>query len=497
MFQRPRRFWWAPAALAATLLSGGLFAFHWNALAPPPAPRSQRLAPPFPTKTPAPAVSGGPCEGAMLDPNVPHEVHQLGNASVQQSFDCFSWQSLVALNWPAGEKRGEPDAAKAFGELGADGRVVWTTFKQPHQIFLDQGQNPCACDPKTPGCLDTCWSSEATAPPICPSGTAAGSPLLQATSKVGTVADGNVQAVPNVWLTDQSGQLVRYEIRIDRDSFDYIVGNGFFNGATQDALPAAFNFPTGADGGPLGAIEIKAAWKVLGAKDDAKRFFIEDATIVDTRVDIATGRPDKHGVYPTCNLPGEGPCCQRKMGLVGFHIAHKVKGRPQWVWSTFEQVDNAPIQGASPDPKAHYSFNDPACTSCVENANPQRTGAPMTMPVQVARATRIDIPLLPKDVNDQWHALVHDTVWENYVLVSTQWPADPLAVNGDHQPTPEVLSNTTLETYIQSGKKDTASCLTCHSFASGLNGCPGDFSFLLGKAQPRPKTHERSCGGAP
>jgi hypothetical protein len=492
--QLKRRFWWAPAGLAAALLSGGLFAFHGNG--PAPAPFTPSLAPaPLPARALAQAAPAGPCVSAALDPNVPHEVHQVGGATIQQAFDCFSWQSLVALNWPAAElKNGEPGTAKAFGERRADGRVVWTTFKQPHQIFLDQGQNPCQCDPKTPGCLEACWNQpDATAPAACQAG-AGGGPALAATSKVGTVADRSQQAVPNVWLTDQSGQLARYEIRVDRDSFDYIVGNGFFNGNAQDALTAAFDFPTGADGGPLGAIELKAAWKILGPKDDPKRFFTEDATIVDTKADLATGRPDpRGGVYPTCNLPGEGPCCQRKMGLVGFHIAHKVKGRPQWVWSTFEQVDNAPIQGETPDPKAHYSFNDPTCAACVENQNPRLAGAPMTTPVQVARTTRVDIPLLPKDVNDQWHALVRGTVWENYVLVSTQWPAAPGAKK-DPKPTPEVLSNTTMETYIQSADRRTASCMTCHSFASGLNGCPGDFSFLLGLAQPRPATHTRNCG---
>jgi hypothetical protein len=424
---------------------------------------------------------------------VPHEVHALAGATLQQDFDCFSWQSLVALNWPAGAKNGEADTAMAFGGRRADGRVVWTTYKQPHLVFLDQGKNPCACDPKTPGCLEKCWNEDPAPTASCPSGPVGGPPL-QATSKVGTVADTGLQAVPNVWLTDQSGQLVRYEIRLDRDSFEYIVGNGFFNGTTQDKLATAFDFPTGADGGPLGAMELKAAWKVLGAKDDAQRFFTEDATIVDSRVDAATGRPDKdHGVYLTCDLPGEGPCCQRKVGLVGFHIAHKVKGRPQWVWSTFEQVDNAPLQSASPDPSAHYSFNDPTCTACIENQNPRLTRTPMTVPVQVARVTRIDIPLLPKDVNDQWHALVRGTVWENYVLVSTQWPAAPQA--DDVQPTPEVLSNTTMETYIQNLDRHTASCITCHSYASGLNGCKGDFSFLLNKARPRPKP--RGCSTPP
>jgi hypothetical protein len=485
-----RRFWWAPAGLTAILLAGGLPAFHW--IAARPSTVSRPVAPP-----PSAAFAvrpAGPCVGAALDPKAPHEVHSLAGATRQEEFDCFSWQSLVALNWAASADNGQPDTAKTFGERRADGRVVWTTFKQPHEIFLPTGENPCSCNPEEPGCLDRCWNEGAKkTPDVCHQDADHAQPELALTSKVGTVADRDMQAVPNVWLTDQSGQLVRYEIRFDRDSFDYIIGRGFFNGNTQDAFTEVFNFPSGAEGGPLGAIETKAAWKVLSSTDDEKRFFTEDATIIDSRVDTATGRVDKeHGVYLTCNLPGEGPCCHRKMGLVGFHIAHKVKGLPQWVWSTFEQVDNAPIQGAPRDSASRYSFFDPLCLTCAENQNPRRVGAPMTAPVQVTRVTRPDIPLLPQAVNDQWHTLVHGTVWENYVLVSTQWPADPTA-KSNPKPTPEVLSNTTLETYIQSSDKQTASCMKCHSFASGLNGCSADFSFLLSQAHPRPKTHERIC----
>lgn len=481
-----RRFWWVPMGLTATLLAGGLPAFHW--IAASPSAVSRPVAPAFAVR-PSPS---GPCVGAALGPEPPHQVRPVPLATQQEEFDCFSWQTLVALNWAAGEGNGRPDTAKAFGERRADGRVVWTTFKQPHEIFLPAGENPCPCNPREPGCLDQCWNQGAKPPDVCHQDAGDNRPALELTSKVGTVADRDAQAVPNVWLTDQSGQLVRYEIRLGRDSFDYIVGNGFFNGKTQDAFTEIFDFPSGARGGPLGAIETKAAWKVLSSTDDEQRFFTEEATIVDTRVDNATGRVDKeHGVYLTCNLPGEGPCCQRKMGLVGFHIARKVKDVPQWVWSTFEHVDNAPIQGAPRIPGSRYSFFDPLCQHCAENQNPRRVGASMTAPVQVTRVTRPDIPLLPKAVNDQWHTLVRGTVWENYVLVSTQWPAEPS--KPDPKPTPEVLSNTTMETYIQNADKQTASCMKCHSYASGLNGCSADFSFLLSQAQPRPKTHERIC----
>ncbi len=36
----------------------------------------------------------------------------------------------------------------------------------------------------------------------------------------------------------------------------------------------------------------------------------------------------------------------RTVGLVGLHIVPKVQGAQQRLWATFEQIDNAPDQGA-------------------------------------------------------------------------------------------------------------------------------------------------------
>ena len=66
------------------------------------------------------------------------------------------------------------------------------------------------------------------------------------------------------------------------------------------------------------------------------------------------------------------------MGLVGLHIIIRTNSAPQWVWSTFEHVANAPDAPAPPPPFAkdatveplvpgsHFSFND---------ANPQNQPA--------------------------------------------------------------------------------------------------------------------------
>jgi hypothetical protein len=471
---------WKPFLLATLLVAAGLFL---TATLPGSLAAAAEEEPP--------ATAAGPCLNAALSPELPHEVAPQGG-SRQDDFDCFSWRSLVAVNWAAGASNGEPDRSKPFGQLGRDGQVVWTTYKQPAAVFLPAGANPCDCDTSQPACRQSCWNAPPRVPSVC-SGLAATAPItLTMSSKTGNFADAQVQAVPNVWLTDQRGNLVRYDVRMNQDVFDFTAARKYYDGRSQWANPSAtFDMPAGENGGPVGPVNTKAAWKIVSPEEES-RFFTLDAVVVDTRINPVDGYADpKNGVYMTCNRRGEGPCCVRRVGLVGFHIAHKVKGSPQWVWSTFEQQENAPLAGQPPDPLRKYSFNNQSCGTgpeCRPNQNPRKAKIPVKTPVQVERVVQKDdtgkpVPLVPRPVNEQWRALVRGTVWQNYVLVSTQWP-------DAGKPVPQYLANTTMETYNQVQgpsvpAKYTSSCMFCHKFASGLNGKPGDFSYLFSKAQPR------------
>jgi hypothetical protein len=438
---------------------------------------------------------GLPCPGAALSPSLPHEVSlQTPGQPVQNDFDCFSWQSLVALNWPVSATNGEPEPKIDFGHTGRDGLVTWMTYKQPAELFLAGGANPCGCDTSDPKCRETCWNALPALPAVCGNqGTAAKVELFN-TSKAGSFLDSAQQAVPNVWLTDQNRNLARFEVRMNRDVFDFIATHKYYDGRNQWSNPqATFILPAGEDNGPAGAVDVKAAWRIV-KKEEEDRFFTVDAVILDTKIDVATGRPDPNGRFMTCNQASEGPCCRRRVGLVGFHIAHKTKQRPQWVWSTFEHIDNAPTEGEAPVGGMSYSFFNPNCGAgpqCVSNQNPRKAHLPVNIPVQVERVVQKDAAgkprSLPKEVNDQWHDLVRETVWRNYILVSTQWPTNPSSKTGN--PEPAFLANTTLETYNQvpdpaTPRSKPSSCINCHLVASGLNGKSGDFSFLFSKARP-------------
>ena len=197
--------------------------------------------------------------------------------------------------------------------------------------------------------------------------------------------------------------------------------------------------------------------------------------------------------------------------LVGLHIAHKVDPFTEWVWSTFEQVDNVPpdsdISPKPPPPPNGYSFNNGTDTpktvngySYKPNPCPPAPGQPCPpqKPVQVTPVN--PIPNTPagastRDFNSYYQQLLKGTVWQYYQLVVTQWPSNPgiganapfmLMQNGGVYPLnagaafPSLGAvNTTMETYFQA-QNDAAgaggnSCMSCHyragqsDFSWGLN----------------------------
>jgi hypothetical protein len=84
------------------------------------------------------------------------------------------------------------------------------------------------------------------------------------------------------------------------------------------------------------------------------------------------------------------------MGLVGLHIVRKTHQLQQWMWATFEQVDNVP-GGSNHPTSVPYSFHNPTCGAsplCTPNATPNPTpvsGTPTLYPVQVVREYPIPV----------------------------------------------------------------------------------------------------------
>ena len=135
-----------------------------------------------------------------------------------------------------------------------------------------------------------------------------------------------------------------------------------------------------------------------------------------------------------------------------------------------------------------------------------------------SQITRV-VPLTDetKEMNDQFQKILGNTVWKNYMLLSTQWPSDfrcaakkddvrrplPPTPATDFKkepdmncaPAPTFLANSTLETYSQgTNPLASSSCMACHGNAVSQQVRPpdmkaedffnqSDFTFMLEKAR--------------
>jgi hypothetical protein len=440
-------------------------------------------------------------KGATPCPDIPHEINPKllpGNAGyksvlsrkIQPAFDLFSWQSFVALNWPA-LANGMPDTTASILTNSSSLRV-WEYYPLADTVFQPTG-----------GLLKLVLK---------PADVKAAKQLYQGTQFADDfmIANQFFEADGST-LIDKNLNYVLYEERINSDEWNYINQNGlrteagqmdYVKNIGQVTLPPG-SYPKGSYGtqqGPVGAIEIKASWRILDPSkgDDTTRYYHQQAQIT---------------IGSQYTWSGKQLQFVATVGLVGFHIIHKTAMFSREIWSTFEHIDNVPDDLLEAHDISHdYSFYHPACFTCPVNTPPGTVSGKMAMwndtpPYAAAYGVKGKdelgdsgiygtqvIRLFPifvstDSLNEVFQTMLKGTVWANYKLLGSQWfkgstdgPHAPIAPNA-----PARLANTTLETYDQSF----ASCTTCHGFAyiagAGKDSLKGeqyksDFSFLFRKA---------------
>jgi hypothetical protein len=465
------------------------------------------------TAPPPPAVPTASTSNCLAPPTVSSTTPADMALTRQADANCFAWQEFISLSWTASKSmRGQPDTnvpASKFGEPLDPGRTVWETYKEAAEVFLPDAKNPGPWNSPLSDIRNYDGQESKFEP----------DPPLDLSS-VGQASLGHP------WLTAQSRILTLYDRRMNEDEFNYIVQNKLYDATVQQtfAVSPGINLPDGTANtsqyGPLGAIETKAAWIELPRKEDWKRFKIARANVC----------------YPST---AGGKCSVYKknvvVGLVGLHIIHKTALGQQFIWATFEHIDNAPNQtevASGKLPRSSYTYYDPKCDpktdyyQCTANANPvtykgARKPNPLNAPIQVVRTT--DIPTRANDnvvglneyVWNQIRAANPDSVFLNYQLVNVLWSNQntPIQVGArtpliaaqmSPGPSQEPVSNTTMETYVQS-----LTCITCHANApiapvkpprtikivdpaksrtpeTAQNSYASDYSFLFNNAkQPR------------
>ena len=410
---------------------------------------------PVDSVTPAVATGGLPCTFAFNSKNV-------SLTTLQEAFDFNSWLTFVALN--------EPSDATSSGDQPS----VWESWQDIFSLMLPDGSAPPP------------FGQSVAAPSICDN--AGAGHVLQMISKTTVTPTLAVSGQPlrTGPLIDQNGHYVRYQILVNRPMYNYIVQNHLYSKAGQQQFTDSIAFPEGAvtagDTGTVGAIVVKAAWKVLDPKDpndNPAHFHVTHARVYT---------PAAEGVPASCH--------SALMGLVGLHIVHKTDTEPQWIWSTFEHVDNAPTEAevASLPADAHFNFYKAGCSvkDCPPNKQPPQPWNPSVEPFpngfhsQIVRATQYDDFAVQsaENWNAQFQAALPNAVWKNYKLVTTQWPTDAgNKIDPNGKPFPVYAANTTMETYVQGNvPMASSSCMACHGNATSMSGKDSDFSFVLEKA---------------
>lgn len=395
----------------------------------------------------------------------------LGSGDTQSDPDLYSWLAFVAVNWPVDATTCTANANASI--LTSPPDPVWLSYLTNDEIFVASGLPTGWCH--TPTAAGARFASAEEARTARRAGQLAKLPpkvralaeqhpevrlflhhnskshdALMSTTNLTSVSSqlkGILDATSQV-VTDQNGRFLRFTVHIGPIEYQYIIQNKLWTKAGQDAT-GDLNFTNG-------AMEFKAAWKVLGANDDSTHFFTQQAIVYNDD----DGNPS----------PGGNPVT---VGLVGLHVIQKTPRQSHWLWSTFVQADLA------------KGFNNPNCpaSQCPPNVQTAPTpfvelnsdGSPRNKPVQVVQQS----PTTAGTLNTTFQGLLKGTPWAYYQLVSTQWQG------GFGGTKPAQLGNPLMETFVSIIEQNHPySCLGCHNTAqTSPGGKKSDFSFAINAKQ--------------
>lgn len=212
-------------------------------------------------------------------------------------------------------------------------------------------------------------------------------------------------------LTSPFNSEEREQVFLNKTAFDYIVSKGlwFSEGVLEHAIEGDINFPEG-------AIIVKASWKHIHEP--------EKSTYVWQYID----KKD----------PGSTPNPRVLVGLNAFHIISKAL--PDWLWSTFEHIDNA---GRCDAIGCKDTFGvDPGYVAPHRQPNlPYEPG------------------MLTPELKAMFEAAGLAKIWQSYRLKGTQ------VTFTDNMGRANLLGSSVLEPNFEA----TSSCMTCHTRATVSN----------------------------
>jgi hypothetical protein len=391
-------------------------------------------------------------------------------------FDDYSWRAFIALVWPAlSGERGVPDPDQGLDPIPASDAVaavhgpslVFETYKTDWETF-QRGFKPSQWNS-----TDARWTDAQ----IACTGAGKGDFFLAPSEKLSSF-DNLTQfdrGIPTTVLVAQNGSLVRYLAAYNQIEFNQILEKQWYLSLNLRPYNGKIEFLNG-------SLSVKSSWIDMRNIARPERFHQRLAWLYD---------------------PFTHTCEERSVGLVGLHIVQKTPSRPQWIWSSFEHVDNVPggirvppVGLAKPNRFGNtsgsscpgrqtvirpFTFNDGSSSRMPPHIPPgyvlnevQATRCP-PLPVNIERLTPSNEST--KRTNEIWQDKLRDrnSVWQYYELVVTQWPDDTdrcgdegcgapnHTIPGSAKLRDSAFANTTMETWNQTDIGN--GCMSCHNVA--------------------------------
>jgi len=442
-----------------------------------------------------PPVNFTPDIPVDVDPAVQAALKAEGDIyALNQEFNLYSWQAFVAIQWPR-DADGTP-----MPNFTDEGEATWLGWKEAFQVYRADGQKPAPWgSPRTPSGLglDDAHLNDTDARIVLSSFTPTG--------KDPNIVDEVDQAFAGK-LFDQNGNLVVYEVLMNEAEFNYVVDSTLYNinGQLEFAKHnTVTNFPKGNyEDNTVGAVEIKFAWKILEDADHKERYYRDEGYVIND----------------------DGTYTKKDIGMIGFHISQKTPTGKQWVWSTFEHIDNLDqnvIVKDGSETIIHPTLRDPDCEICPANLDlttahsytyePGPHGPywlvtnivtdPKTKKKDTVRSKyytnsdtpktqakrMVNIPVRVQQINEmmQEYFEQQNSVWQYYMLVDTQYPLNQNVAAAPHQrsdyqvpesvvnkpggdPNIALLTNITMETFFQLGNQDATNLMEGNLIVDGV-----------------------------
>src|SRR5205085_11184516 len=174
--------------------------------------------------------------------------------------------------------------------------------------------------------------------------------------------------------------------------FDFIVRNRYYLRSNLPKVPSP-RPTTPVIEFPIGSVILKAAWLDMAGfpAEQVKRYYTRTAIVRD---------------------PAADSCSRVTVGLVGLHIVQKTASRPQWIWTSFEQIDNVPPSRFGE--RVKFTFHDGG-KAPMPSENPLAlvplAPQPVT-PFNVERPFFAKVHPKTELTNYQYQELLKDTVWQ-------------------------------------------------------------------------------------